>query len=295
MTLPEILQLVGPLDDRPGQSTGRERFRAYLLGSVRTISALRAAVEACRREPGPHHDRAFQDLVNHCGRILGFTVEFGRYANIRHAITHDGLWLSPAGFGIVVEVETGDGWSRPAALNSHISRLVRLNALPDGDDAFGLYVVQSDTTVAKVKEAIEAEALGYRLRVVSIDGLLSIADTMQTCQLPHEELRSRLRADDAAPTQAPAVGAIQGAAGPSPASGRRLLIVARDWRTFYKTVAREFAGDERTEVVQDRRLRERRHHVAGIRMFERRRADRRQRPNVDEELRRAGYVVVSLG
>ena len=47
MTLDEILELVGPLDDAPGENTARDRFRAHLTKSVTTPGALRDYIETC--------------------------------------------------------------------------------------------------------------------------------------------------------------------------------------------------------------------------------------------------------
>jgi hypothetical protein len=53
MTLTEILELVGTLDDAPGENTPRERFRAHLAKSVTTVGAVRDYIETCLRTPGP--------------------------------------------------------------------------------------------------------------------------------------------------------------------------------------------------------------------------------------------------
>ena len=53
MTLTEILDLVGTLDDAPGENTPRERFRAHLAKSVTTVGAVRDYIETCLRTPGP--------------------------------------------------------------------------------------------------------------------------------------------------------------------------------------------------------------------------------------------------
>jgi len=74
MTLTEILELVGTLDDVAGDNTPRERVRSHLMKSVTTVGALRDYVETCLRTSGPQYARALQDLVNHCGRLLGFTT-----------------------------------------------------------------------------------------------------------------------------------------------------------------------------------------------------------------------------
>ena len=71
MTLDEILELAGPLNDSPGENTARDRFRTHLTKSVTTPGALRDYIETCLRTPSAQHARALQDLVNHCGRLLG--------------------------------------------------------------------------------------------------------------------------------------------------------------------------------------------------------------------------------
>src|SRR5438093_6385843 len=95
MTLTEILELVGTLDDAAGENTPRERFRSHLLKSVTTVGALRDYIETCLRTSGPQYARALQDLMNHCGRLLGFAVEFGRYQGLQNQPGHDGAWKSP--------------------------------------------------------------------------------------------------------------------------------------------------------------------------------------------------------
>ena len=79
MTLDDILDLVGVLDDTPGEDTGRERFRKYLSKSVTEVGLLRDYTETCLRTSGAQYNRALQDLVNHAGRLMGFDVQFGRF------------------------------------------------------------------------------------------------------------------------------------------------------------------------------------------------------------------------
>ena len=58
MTLDEILELVGPLDDSPGENTARDRFRAHLAKSVTTPGALRFDKPISRRATGGLLERA---------------------------------------------------------------------------------------------------------------------------------------------------------------------------------------------------------------------------------------------
>ena len=106
VTLKQILDLVGKLDDSPGDDTPRERFRRFLKENVKEVGQVRDYVEECIRTSGNQYNRALQDLVNYIGHFLGFEVTFGRYQGVPGQIGFDGHWKSPTGFHIVVEVKT---------------------------------------------------------------------------------------------------------------------------------------------------------------------------------------------
>jgi len=103
VSLNEILDLVGPLDDRPGEDTPRERFRRFLRKNVHEVGEIRDHIEQCLRTSGEQYNRALQDLVNYVGEFLRFKVEFGRYRGVQNQIGFDGLWQSPTGLNFVVE------------------------------------------------------------------------------------------------------------------------------------------------------------------------------------------------
>ena len=106
ITLKQILDLVGKLDDSPGDDTPRERFRRFLKENIKEVGQVRDYVEECIRTSGNQYNRALQDLVNYIGHFLGFEVIFGRYQGVSGQIGFDGHWKSPTGFHIVVEVKT---------------------------------------------------------------------------------------------------------------------------------------------------------------------------------------------
>jgi len=70
---------------------------------------------------------------------------------------------------------------------------------------------------------------------------------------------------------------------------RELFIVARDRADLYRYLSQTFADAENVEVIFDRRNSDRREQSAPTNP-ERRRRERRIRPNVDEELRTVGYA-----
>jgi hypothetical protein len=197
MTQDEILELVGPLDDSPGENTARNRFRAHLAKSVTTPGALRDYIETCLRSPSPQHARALQDLVNHGGRLLGFQVEFGRYQGVVNETGHDGLWTSPGtGFVIVPEIKTTDAYTiKTSTIIGYVDELISEKKISNWDHALGLYVVgRIDAKLAQMNSAIVAERRLHQLRVASIEALLlTLAEMMERFDVAHEEVLAVLR------------------------------------------------------------------------------------------------------
>jgi hypothetical protein len=74
---------------------------------------------------------------------------------------------------------------------------------------------------------------------------------------------------------------------------KHLLIVAQHRRELYDQIKRAFAGHETVQVVLDRRLSERRRREEPS-LSDRRRADRRARSGIDEQLRTIGWSLVLL-
>ncbi|PYN18706.1 MAG: hypothetical protein DMD76_28920 [Candidatus Rokuibacteriota bacterium] len=74
---------------------------------------------------------------------------------------------------------------------------------------------------------------------------------------------------------------------------RELFIVARDRSDLYRYLSQTFADAENVEVIFDRRSAERR-ELPTPNNPDRRRRERRTRPNVDEELRTVGYAFLVL-
>jgi len=194
-TLSEVLDLVGKLDDTPGDETARERFRRYLSKNVQDAGQIRDYVEECLRNTGDQYNRALQDLVNVIGRFLGFEVGFGRYQGVKGQIGFDGRWRSPTGFHIVVEVKTTDVYSvKTAVLMDYINQLISEKTIGSWDDVLGLYVIgRVDPEIKQLENAIVAEKRGDQLRMISVDSLLSLAEMMKVYDVRHQDIVSVLR------------------------------------------------------------------------------------------------------
>ena len=65
LTLNEMLDFVGKLDDTEGNETPRERFRRFLQQKVCEVGQIKVYVEEFLKNSGDQYNRALQDLVNH--------------------------------------------------------------------------------------------------------------------------------------------------------------------------------------------------------------------------------------
>jgi len=194
-SLDVILDLVGTLDDSPGDDTARERFRNYLEREIRDVGHARDLIEECLRESGTQYARALQDLVNYVGHFLGFEVEHGRYQGVPGEIGHDGLWTSSTGFHVVIETKTTEQFHiKTSALTGYVNELISEHRIPDWENAMGLYVIgDPDPEVKQLRNAIVAENKTNKLRTISIDALLSLAELLSEYDVSHKDALAVLR------------------------------------------------------------------------------------------------------
>jgi hypothetical protein len=190
ITLTQILDLVGKLDDGPGEETARERFRKFLKENVKEIGDIRDYIEECLRNSGDQYSRALQDLVNYTGCFLGFQVTFGRYHGIRGEIGFDGHWVSPKDRHIVIEVKTTEVYAiKTATLLNYINALISEKKIPTSHHALGLYVIgRPDSEVRQIENEIVAEKRAEQLRVISIESLVSLAELMTEYDVTHDDI-----------------------------------------------------------------------------------------------------------
>lgn len=195
VSLNEILDLVGPLDDSAGEDTPRERFRRFLRKNVHEVGEIRDHIEQCLRTSGERYNRALQDLVNYVGEFLGFKVEFGRYRGVQNQIGFDGLWQSQFGLNLVIEVKTTETYAiKAATLVGYVDQLISEKRIPSWDAALGLYVVgRPDPELRQLENTIVAEKRTHQLRVISVESLLSLAEIMSEYDVTHDDMLDLLR------------------------------------------------------------------------------------------------------
>jgi hypothetical protein len=195
LRLSKILNLVGKLDDAPGDQAPRERFRNLIREEVKEIGQLRDLINEALANNEIQYSRALQDLVNHLGTFLGFSVNFGRYQGVQGELGHDGLWSTPEGFSIVVEVKTSENFPiQTSKLTGYIAELISQHQIADWQNALGLYVIgRPDPNVKQLENAIVAEKNVHPLRIVSVVSLLTLADMMSEHGLTRDDVLALLR------------------------------------------------------------------------------------------------------
>lgn len=107
----------------------------------------------------------------------------------------DGLWQSPTGFYIVIEVKTTEVYTvKAATLVGYIDELISEKKISSWDNALGLYVIgRSDPEIRQLENAIVAEKRTHHLRVISVESLLSLTETMNEYDVSHEDILAILR------------------------------------------------------------------------------------------------------
>jgi len=190
ISLSQILNLVGKVDDSPGIETPRERFRKFLTENINDIGQVRDYIEECLRNTGDQYHRALQDLVNYLGNFLGFQVKYGRYQGVKGDIGFDGLWLSKNHFNFIIEVKTTEVYTvKTSTLIGYIDQMISEKIIPSWDKALGLYVIgKPDPDVHNLENSINAEKRNQQLRIISVEALLSLAEMMNEYDVNHEDI-----------------------------------------------------------------------------------------------------------
>lgn len=195
VTLKELLNLVGKLDDQPGEENPRERFRNFIKSNITEVGQLRDYILECLRYTDEQFNKALQDLVNYIGAFLGFNVTYGRYRGITGEIGFDGLWKSPKNYNIVVEVKkTGAYAIKTNILTRYVDELISERIIDNWDNALGLYVIGNlSEEVKQLENSIIMENRINQLRIISVDSLLNLAEIKNEYDISHKDILLMLK------------------------------------------------------------------------------------------------------
>jgi hypothetical protein len=168
-------------------STCSAEFREY-LSKVGTGEIARY-VDHCLSVAFPKNGMVLQDLVNELGRRLDYGVTNGRYQGVQGKIGFDGLWLSPEGHTLVVEVKTTDAYRLSLdTLAKYRSRLAEAGKL-SAESSVLIVVGRQDT--GELEAQIRGSRHAWDIRVISAEALIKLVLLKENTEAAETGLKMR--------------------------------------------------------------------------------------------------------
>jgi hypothetical protein len=117
--------------------------------------------------------QVLQDLVNEVGRRLDYSVDNGLYSGRANAIGNDGLWRSPEGHILVVEVKTSDAY-RLSLDTIAAYRQAHIDSENIGEQSSILIVVGRQDT-GELEAQVRGSRHAWDVRLISAEALVKLA------------------------------------------------------------------------------------------------------------------------
>lgn len=145
-------------------------LREYL--SQTRSEKLAEYADACLTSSFANSGAVLQDIVNELGRRLDYVVSNGRYRGRQGAIGNDGLWESPEGHQILVEVKTTDAYSISLDTVAQYRDSLISNGHVRDKSSMLLVVGRYDT--GQLEAQVRGSRYAWDMRLVSVDSLLRL-------------------------------------------------------------------------------------------------------------------------
>jgi hypothetical protein len=155
-------------------------LRSYLADAP--LESLSRYAERCLEASFSHSGRVLQDLVNEVGRRLDFDVRNGRYAGARGKVGFDGIWLSPEGHALIVEVKTTDAYRMPLETVAEYRKSLLAQGAITEPSSIIVVVGREDT--GELEAQVRGSRWAWDIRLISVDALLSLARLKQAADDP---------------------------------------------------------------------------------------------------------------
>lgn len=187
LTVSQLLGVVGRLDDNPGFDTPRERFRRLLAERITDAAASRAVIAECRQVGGEQHFRALQDAVVLTGTLLGFETRFGPYQHDPGAAPISGEWLSRRRLHVLLTICGPQ--TDPSQLDRAAESLHKATGseLPGTPRVVLCILTPLCAARTRIEEHVRAQGLPA-MRLITLDGLLHLADLIAAERLAREDM-----------------------------------------------------------------------------------------------------------
>ena len=176
----QIIAFAGDGRLRDGSVASGE-FRDFLSRLPSELLARYAA--ECLTTSFPESGHALQDIVNQIGRRLGFEVSYGRYRGTASHVGFDGLWRSPSGHALVVEVKTTDAYRIDLnTLAAYRKALLSQSEISERESAILIVVGRQDT--GDLEAQIRGSRHAWDIRLISVDSLVRLVSVKEDLEDP---------------------------------------------------------------------------------------------------------------
>ncbi len=161
-------------------STCSNEVREYLAQT--TSSKIAQYIEHCLLSSFSKAGMVLQDLINELGRRLDYNVRNGRYQGTTNAIGYDGIWLSPEGHTIVVEIKTTDTYR--ISLETIIRYRERLIAAGDISGNSSILIVVGRQDTGELEAQVRGSRFAWDIRLISSDALMKLVQLKENTEDP---------------------------------------------------------------------------------------------------------------
>lgn len=130
--------------------------------------------------------------MNELGRRLEYDVTNGRYQGVVGGVGFDGVWRSPEGHSIVVEVKTTDAYR--ISLNTIVKYRRALQAQARIEEGASVLIVVGRQDTGELEAQVRGSRHAWEIRLISVDALLQLANLKQDTDDPEtaEKIRALL-------------------------------------------------------------------------------------------------------
>lgn len=178
-SIEQVVTAAGDGNLRDGSLCSQE-LRTYL--SEVTSLKLTQYIDRCLSQHFSKGGMVLQDLVNELGRRLDYEVTNGRYQGTPNAIGFDGIWTSPEGHTIVVEVKTTDAYR--ISLDTISSYRDKLGAIGEVISPSSILIVVGREDTGELEAQVRGSRHAWDIRLISADALLKLVQLKEDADAP---------------------------------------------------------------------------------------------------------------
>ncbi len=168
-TIEQVVSTAGDGNLKDGTQCAEE-LREYL--SQIPSKKIAEYVEHCLTSGFQKSGIVLQDLVNEIGRRLDYKVTNGLYQGASNKIGFDGIWSSPEGQPIVVEIKTTDTYRISLQTIANYKEKLLAQGQISGKPSILIVVGRDDT--GELEAQIRGSRFAWDIRLISADALMKL-------------------------------------------------------------------------------------------------------------------------